>query len=147
MTVSGRHLLVQSKKLNLRSFAQNYGSRLLTLRQNLRFFRCRLFSASTAKNSSYPYSQTLGQLLFSLHSSYTSIGSMSSPFPCNSGWGSELRFACATVRALITLPVPTILPSKTGLYDIHHHLNLTLKPLRRSYPNSSRYHSDFSLGL
>jgi hypothetical protein len=33
--VSGRHRPFE------RSFAQNYGSRLLTLRQNLRFFRCR----------------------------------------------------------------------------------------------------------
>jgi hypothetical protein len=67
--------------------------------------------------------------LFSLLSSYPSTGSLSSPFPCNSGWGSELHFACATVRALLSLPVPTILPPKTGLYDICRHLFLTFETI------------------
>jgi hypothetical protein len=50
---------------------------------------------------------------------------LSPPFPCNSGWGSKSRFASATIWARSALPVPTIFPSKTGLYDICLHLNLT----------------------
>jgi hypothetical protein len=121
LSASGRHPLIFCK-IN-RSFAQSYGSRLLTLRQNLRFLRCRLPSID----------HNFWQLIFlklearvsylPLHSFFTSVGSLSSPFPCNSGWGSELRFACATVRALDALPMPTIFLPKTGLYDNCRHLS------------------------
>jgi hypothetical protein len=70
------------------------------------------------------------------------IGLIVSPLPLQFRLGFLRRFAFATIWTHSALPVPTILPSKTGLYDICHHLN---SPLRRSYSNSSRYRSDFLL--
>lgn len=83
---------------------------------------------------------------FPLPSSYPLTGALSSPFPCNSGWGSELRFACATVRACIALPMPTTLPPKTGLYDICRHLKLTSETIVFK-PESHRIEISSSLSL